>query len=248
MTQRINPPLSEVDFELIETCLNGQPDPNQLKLFQEKIALDPNFASSVEEIRDLQIGIERAALANKLDSFHIGIGTPAKKVPTRSISSSWVWGIAASFFLLLTVGIWWILGQKSPEEKLFQAYFKPDPGLVTAMDSESDYEFDRAMVDYKLGSYNEAIIRWEKLQASNPQSDTLIYFLGAAYLASGEEGKALKLLESVAANPDSGLKVEASWYAGLASLKLGQNERALQLLSASSRPQVQELISKIESR
>ncbi len=248
MTPDINSPLSQEDFEQIERYLSGQLDQDQLDQFQARIASDPQFASQVEEIRDLQVGIERAALAARLDSFHSGLSSSEKEVPVRSIRPLWFWGVAASFFLVMTAGVWWIMGQKSPGEQRFQAYFRPDPGLVTSMAGESDYEFDRGMVDYKEGNYAEAISMWEKLLAAKPDSDTLSYFLGSAYLSSKQESRSLVYLEQVAGDPESAFYSEANWYAGLAALKLGQNEKALKFLSASSRPEAQQLISELESK
>ncbi|MCU0402624.1 MAG: hypothetical protein MUE75_16735, partial [Algoriphagus sp.] len=215
---------------------------------QKRIVSDQSFAAQVEQIRDLQLGIERAGLAAKLDSFHTPLSYPLKESPIKSIRPLWFWGVAASFFLLMSAGVWWIMGQKSPGEERFQAYFRPDPGLVTTMSSESDYEFDRGMVDYKEGKYAQAISRWEKELVSKPKNDTLSYFIGSAYLSSSQESRSLDYLESVAVDSESAFYSEANWYAGLAALKLGQNEKALKFLSASSRPQAKKLISELESK
>lgn len=244
----MNASLSQEDFELIERLLNGELRPDQLDEIQERMASDQNFASQIDEIRDLRLGIERAALAVRLDSYHSEIGDPDKEVPVRPLRPSWLWGVAASFFLVASAGVWWIMGQKSPEEQLYQAYFRPDPGLVTSMASQGNYEFDRAMVDYKDGKYSEAIDRWEKLLNENPKNDTLNYFFGAALLASDQESLSLDYFQSVAENSRSAFYPDANWYAGLAALKLGQKEKALNFLRASSRPEAQKLISELESK
>ena len=43
--------------------------------------------------------------------------------------------------------------QETVHQKLFAQFYQEDPGLITAMSSEGQYEFDRAMVDYKSGNY-----------------------------------------------------------------------------------------------
>jgi tetratricopeptide (TPR) repeat protein len=247
MTQNINSPLSQEDFELVEHYLNGQLDAVQQDEIQKRLDSDPIFAGQVEEIRDLRLGIERAALGSRLDSFHSEIEEIQVEVPGKSIRPFSFWGIAASIFLVVSAGTWWIMGQKSPGEERFQAYFRPDPGLVTTMSVGQQYEFDRGMVDYKEGNYTEAIVRWEKLLAEKSASDTLNYFLGASYLSADQESKSLEYLEPVASNPQSSFYSEANWYAGLAALKLGEKEKALKFLNASSRPQAQQLISELES-
>ncbi|WP_111668888.1 tetratricopeptide repeat protein [Algoriphagus litoralis] len=247
MNPTINSPLSQDDFELIEGFLNGTLPSDQLEEVQTRIASDPAFAFQVEQIRELQVGIQRASLAAKLDSFHTELSYPEKETPIKSIRPLWFWGVAASVFLVMSAGVWWIMGQKSPEEQLYQAYFRPDPGLVTTMSGDANYEFDRAMVAYKEGDYADAIARWENLLSAKPESDTLNYFLGSAYLSSQQESRSLSYLEAVAEDLESAFYSEANWYAGLAAMKLGQNEKALIFLNASSRPQAQQLISELES-
>lgn len=244
----MNPILNQEEFELIERFLEEKLEEDQMKIIQKRIDTDQDFASLVDEIRDIQLGIERASLAEKLDFFHDDLAEQKNSKPIRSIRPFWFWGVAASLFLVMTAGIWWIIGQESPEEKLFQAYFIADPGLVTSMASEGNYEFDRAMVDYKDGNYAEAISRWEKLLAGKPQNDTLNYFVGAALLSAKQERRSVDFLESVANDPSSGFYSDANWYLGLAYLKLGEKGKALNYLSASIRPEAEKLISEFETK
>lgn len=242
----MNPILKQEEFELIERFIDETLDEEQMELIRARLDSDQAFASLVGEIRDLQLGIQRAALSEKLGNFHDDLAEQEESTPIRSIRPFWFWGVAASLFLAMTAGIWWIIGQESPEEKLYQAYFIADPGLVTSMASEGNYEFDRAMVDYKDGNYVDAISRWEKLLTEKPQNDTLNYFLGAALLSSKQERKSVDFLETVAKDSSSGFYSDANWYVGLAYLKMGQKEKALNFLSASSRSEADKLISELE--
>lgn len=244
----MNPILNQEEFELIELFLEEKLNGDQMDRIRKRIDSDQDFASLVDEIREIQLGIQRASLSEKLDGFHADIANQKDSKPIRSIRPLWFWGVAASLFLVMTAGIWWILGQQSAEEKLFQAYFNPDPGLVTSMASEGNYEFDRAMVDYKDGNYTEAFDRWEKLLAENPQNDTLNYFLGSALLSAKQELKSVDYLETVAKDSSSGFYSDANWYLGLAYLKLGKKEKALNYLSASLRPEAEKLISELEMK
>lgn len=244
----MNPILNQEEFELIEHFLDEKLDERQMELIRKRIESDHDFASLVDEIRDIQFGIERASLAGKLDLFHADIAIQKTDAPVRSIRPLWYWGVAASFFLVMTAGIWWILGQQSSEEKLYQAYFITDPGLVTSMAGEGNYEFDRAMVDYKDGNYTEAIKRWEKLLVEKPQNDTLNFFLGSAFLSSKQERRSVDYFEIVAQDSTSGFFSDANWYLGLAYLKLGEKRNALNYLSASSRPEAEKLISELEMK
>lgn len=244
----MNPMLNQEEFELIERFLEEKLEKDQMVLIRKRIESDQDFASLVDEIREMQLGVQRVALAEKLDSFHADITEQKEFKPIHSIRPLWFWSVAASLFLVMTAGIWWIIGQESPEEKLYQAYFSADPGLVTSMASEGNYEFDRAMVDYKDGNYANAISRWEKLLVEKPKNDTLNYFLGTALLSAKQDRKSVDFLESVAKDSSSGFYSDANWYLGLAYLKLGEKEKALNYLSASLRPEAEKLISELEMK
>lgn len=248
MTQSANSPLSQEEFELIEQFLSGSLAEEAQEKIRNRIDSDSGFAAKVSEIQDMQLGIERAALHSKLESFHSELAKKEPLVPIRSIHASWFWGVAASLFLVVSAGAWWIMGQKSPGEELYQAYFRPDPGLVTSMSGQGNYEFERAMVDYKEGKYEEAITRWKSLLAEKPTNDSLNYFLGSAFLAKNQEATSLDYLSIVASNPASGFYDDANWYAGLAAVKLGHTEKALAFLKVSSRPEAKNLIENLEEK
>ena len=110
----------------------------------------------------------------------------------------------------------------SPNEKLYNEFFTPDPGLPTVMGENGDYSFYEAMVDYKHGDYNEAIKKWERQLFQKPKNDTLNYFLGSAHLANGNSKKAIDYLEDVADDKKSIFYNDANTYMGLALLKTGQ--------------------------
>lgn len=244
----MNPFHSQEDFELIERYHMGLLDPVEEEEIRSKILADKDFASLVREIGDLQLGVERAALASRLDSFHAGIQQERTKAPIKPLRPSLFWGVAASLFLGLTAGIWWMFGQKSPGEQLYQAYFRPDPGLVTAMSGDSNYEFDRAMVDYKVGNYADAITRWEKLRVEDPKNDSILYFLGMSNLAIGSQIQAEKLLSEVVSLPESEFGAEASWYLGLVFLKKGDLDRAKTYLQRSERPEIPDILESLEKQ
>jgi tetratricopeptide (TPR) repeat protein len=152
--------------------------------------------------------------------------------------------------LLLTIGFfaWLFLLKTDPNEKLFMAYFQADPGLVTAMSSASNYEFDRAMVDYKSANYQEAIARWEKLIQDKPENDTILFFLGSSHLALKKADPAIFYLDAVASNENSNFQKDAIWYLGLAYVLEGKEGRAVEILSKSQNPKAIELLKEIKEK
>ena len=109
----------------------------------------------------------------------------------------------------------------------------------------NNYAFNKAMVAYKEGKYQEAIGSWEKLYQNNPDNDSLNYFLGAAHLANSEAHKAIPYLENVFPQAESSFQQESLWYLGLAYLKSGEVEKAKEFLEKSNRPEKEELLNQL---
>jgi tetratricopeptide (TPR) repeat protein len=237
---------TQEDFELIESYLNGSLGAEGQEEIRLRLLSDANFAAKVEEIRQLKLGVERAALASKLDSFHVGLSDQRKPHKVRKISSYQILGVAASFSLLVCVAIWWLVGRASPGEALYQSYYQADPGLVTTMSGDSDYDFDRAMVDFKSGEYLKAKEAFESLLSKNSENDTLTYFLAMAELNLDGEQAAEKLLLKVSQDSTSGFSKDSFWYLGLLALKNEDYDLAKEYLERSGRSKAGELIQAIE--
>ena len=239
---------SQEDFELIEGYLDGSLDPEKAEEIRVRILSNNDFAARVAEISDLQLGVQIAALASKLDSFHTEITTQERQVPVRKLTTFQFWGVAASFFLLITAGMWWMMDRKSPGEELYRAYYQVDPGLVTSMSGEENYEFDRGMVDYKSGEYAKSLEFWKPLLEQFPANDTLLYFVSLDYLHLGLSEEAKKLLERVIEDNNSQFVPDANWYLGLVLVKEGRFNDAIPYLEASQKLAAKSLLSEIEKR
>lgn len=237
---------SQEDFDLVEGYLTGGLDPEKQEEIRLRIRSDQEFASFVQEIRDLQLGLERAALASRLESFHAEIREEDGEIPVRALSRSGFWWIAASLFLAISAGAWWLMGRRSPGEELYQAYYQVDPGLVTSMSGEGNYDFDRAMVDYKSGEYGKAKTAFESLLKGSSQNDTVIYFLAMTELNLQNEQPAEKLLLAVAEDTGSGFSKDSFWYLGLLALREEDYALAKTYLGQSGRAKSEELIQAIE--
>tara|TARA_R110002072_G_scaffold216077_1_gene373302 strand:- start:256159 stop:256896 length:738 start_codon:yes stop_codon:yes gene_type:complete len=235
--------ISSEDFELIENYLDGNLDSTSIAKVETRLSQEEDFRINVEEIRDLREGIQRAALKEKLNVFHMDI---EKIQPEKNKIHLMYWAIAASISLFILAGIWWATQSTSPQEKIFQSYYHTDPGLISTMSSAGDYEFARGMVDFKLGEYTEAVNRWDKLLADNPSSDTLNYFLGLSYLELDDFQKSKQLLSNVTGTEESYFYKDANWYLGLIMVKEGNFEAAIPLLDAADREEATMLISILE--
>jgi len=226
------------DFELIEIYLLRRMNAEEMVAFENRLVTDADFRAQFNEQKLIYEGINEAALKQKMDGYH---GNLRSKKPSRTIqlfSRKW---LAAAAVLLIAGCIWWLtLGNKA--QRLYVRYYKPDPGLISIMGTSDNYDFDRAMVDYKTGNYEAAISIWKKQLQTKPANDTLKYFLGVALLGKQEAKQSIDYLQKVATQEKSFFHNDAQWYTGLAYLKLGRKTEAIEFIRKSGHPGSEEIL------
>lgn len=239
--------ISTAEFENIEQYLLDMMEPAQRIAFEERMQKESNLANKVGEVKLLIAGVEKASLKERLNGYHESIKkNQPEKGGTKIISIQRKLMVAASVALLATLSIWLFTTSKNKYEKTYAAYYKPDPGLMSAMGTSDNYLFNKAMLLYKTGKYKAAIEEWSKLKNELPQNDTLTYFLGAAQQADGNNVAAIMLLKSMTTDPAKLFYKDACWYTGLALIEQGAVNEAIPYLEKSERPESSELISKIK--
>jgi len=239
--------ISTEEFESIEQYVLGETSAEQRLAFDNKIATDKSLAAKVTEVKLLLAGIDTASLKERLNSYHNNIKkNHPQKGSSKIIALNSKLLVAASVALLAAVSVWLYTLKANKYEKLYAAYYKPDPGLMSAMGIGDNYLFNKAMLDYKTGNYKKAINEWSKLKTSTSSNDTLNYFLGAAQQANGNSTAALMLLQSMAADTAKPFYKDACWYTGLALLQQGNINEAIPYLEKSDRPESSELISQLK--
>jgi tetratricopeptide (TPR) repeat protein len=239
--------ISTEEFESIEQHLLGQNSPEQQLAFENTLAADKTWAAKVAEVKLLLAGIETAAFKERIQGYHEQVkkNIPEKRGATIfSLNRKLL--AAASVALVVALSVWLFTLRGNSAEKLYAAYYKPDPGLISAMGVGDNYVFNKAMLDYKTGNYNKAIAAWNGLKTEMRQNDTLLYFLGAAQQANGNNAAAIGLLQPLTTDTAQPFYKEACWYTGLALLKQGSTNQAIPYLKKSGRPEGPELISKIK--
>ena len=229
---------TQEEFERIERYLDGLMDQEEQSAFEASLKTDSILNQQFEEVRLLRLAIEEQSLRNKLNDFHEEIisedaGSQTNGVKTKTIFAYKAIAIAASLALLMGFGYWLLFGQQSANERLYAEYFKPDPGLLTPMSTTTEYDFYRGMVDYKQEKYGEAINRWKPLAEQKPENDTLNFYLGVSFLAKDETDEAIAYLSKAVRVPSSTFIDEAWYYLGMAQLKEGQSEEAIQAFRKS---------------
>lgn len=232
-------------LETIERYYNGSMSKNEQENFETKLSQDAGFKQEVEDVKTLLVGIETQALQEKMEEFHEDLPIQmVAEIPSSKVRFLNFRTIAAAIIIIAASGSFWIYNGSS-NEKMFNDYFKPDPGLPTTMSTTADYSFYDAMVIYKRGDYKTAILKWKKLEAKTPNNDTLAYFLGVAYLADNQIDQAIPYLLKSSENTTSVFKEDANYYLGLAYLKKNNQEEAIRFLKKSSFENSKKLLKKL---
>jgi tetratricopeptide (TPR) repeat protein len=239
--------ISTEELAGIEQYLLNETNTEERLAFENKMATDSVWVAKVNEVKLLMTGIETASLKDRLDNYHANIKkNQPQKGGGKIIFIQRKLMVAASIALLAAVSVWLYTINGNKYEKLYAAYYKPDPGLMSAMGVSDNYIFNKAMLEYKTGNYKKAIDEWSKLKTSTAPNDTLNYFLGAAQQADGNNATAIALLQSMANDTAKPFYKDACWYTGLALLKQGNINEAIPYLEKSGRTESTELISKLK--
>ena len=247
----INPKdISEKEFEQIEHYVLGNMLPKDKEMFEIELFNNDKLKECVEQQRQFILAIQENALKKKLDYFHEQMELTNVKKDNKVYKLNFKpkkISIAASIVLLLGLGSIWFLNKPSLNEKLFVEYFTPDPGLPTVMGNQAkNFKFLDAMVDYKIGDYEKAINKWQKLLPQRPANDTLNYFLGMAYLANGGIEKSIPFIEKTTLHDMSVFNDEAHYYLGLVYVKKGDFEKAKRVLRLSKLPKCIQLLEALQ--
>ncbi|MBC7933885.1 MAG: hypothetical protein H7Y86_00805 [Rhizobacter sp.] len=238
--------ITEQELELIDNYLAGRLTGADKAAFEAQLAGNEEWKAKFSQVKLLAIGIQEAALREQLPQFHGEAEHYKKLASVKNINWIKRLSIAASVIAIISV-LGWVLFFKQPaEEKMYTAFYKPDPGLSTEMGLSDNYIFDRAMVDYKTANYKAALESWNKLLAVNAGNDTLHYFIASAQMADNNPTAAIAGFDKVLQNHQSVFTNDALWYKGLALLKKGKKQEAIAAIEKAEHSQKQTLLLKLK--
>ncbi len=235
------------ELEIIERYILKQMPQDEYEEFTKKLKGNESLNEKIETVRLLLVGIQEAELTNKIQDFHKGLPffKQKKTWPSAGVFFMKKWLVAASVIVLVGLGALLFFNQFN-KHSLFNKYYKPDPGLITAMGTSDNYLFDNAMIDYKTKKYDKAITAWEKLLAAKPENDTLHYFIGSALLAENKSEEAISHFQKVILNTHSYFLNDAYWYLGLALVKQQKTKKAISFIEKSNHQNKEMLLLKLK--
>lgn len=234
----------------IERYVDGDMTAQETQAFEQQLATDPELNLLHKREQSIINGIRRYGMEKDVQ-FLRKLETSLSKEPSRSLLKPWHYAIAASL-LLLVVSYWSLRNSQPDPAGLFEAYFKPYPGLSNAATRGTSDKSRRtvAVQLYESGQYESARTQLDLILAEESDPELLL-LLGNTNLILGRLDEAKSNFTTLSDEFDV-LDVQARWYLSLCYLKEGNVEKAreeLRQLSAteiSYAQKAKELLRKVE--
>ncbi len=237
--------ITEQEWEDLESFLSGNISPEEKDIVMKRFKNQTDFEEKLAYAKSILTGIREVELTQELKRVKLGnlpMNPDSKPAGRKNIFFIAAAAALAAFVMLFIFTDLF----KNNDNKIFSNYYKPDTGLITSMSVSEQYEFDVAMIDYKAGNYQKAINGWLNLRKGNERNDTLNYFIGSSYLASNDAKSAVPYFLEVTKNQNSTFLYDAQWYAGLAYLKLGNTQKAIDHIAKSNNPKKDEILKQLK--
>lgn len=226
--------ITEWEWDKIEVYLDQNAVSEKGAMGREELAGIFDVERKIAHVKKVREEMEDSIRQIKIKEFHKHIPFEENESKTKIFRAAKtnpkvIW-YAVAAAVAVSFAILWLMRDDSSAEKIFAAHFKPDIGLPLKMGPTHNLEFYEGMVAYKQENYPLAINLWQVLWNSNPQNDTLNYFLGVAHLAEGNAEKSLEFLKDQKLFEESIFQQDVAHYAALAKIKEGKFVEAKMLL------------------
>ncbi len=133
--------ISEQQQELFESYLMEEMSVQEQQSFEANLIDNLDLQKAFNEFKALFETVEEVGLRKKLENFH---NTVEEKTPVRSLNplkNRFNYPVAASIVILISIGGFWWINRPSSNERLFNEYYKQDPGLPTVMGNNDNYDW-----------------------------------------------------------------------------------------------------------
>ncbi len=218
--------------------------------FNQEVALYAQAVQSVYRLGDDKVKAMLVKEHQKLEKKAVETvkETPQYK-PLKVVFTRQKMALAASFLLLVSVGLWFLMGQKSSEtndnEQVFKTVFEPHSNIAyvdgrSVRNADIDQKVNdklnnlqKAFVCYDGKEYDKALMFFDLPEVSQQfPNDSLNLYKAVCYLALNKTDQALISLKTVENNPNSTLHEASQWYLALTYLKINDIKKTKELLIA----------------
>lgn len=219
--------------KLIDDFIMGLLNKEDDRSFRQRLQKEPALAKEVTLRREMISGLEafgRKDLKEELKNIHEEVIGQNKQPAKRRSLFPYI--AAAASVLVLFVALSWFMNRNTVQspQQLYASYFEPYD--ISGMPREGNEELIIRMKQlYANGKYREALplLEAEREKPSARYSE-LSLAIGIAYLEEDQPEKAAQNFDLIIINEDFTFEDEWRWYSALALLKLGNIERAKDLL------------------
>lgn len=208
--------------ELIEKYFENNLTSEEQFLFDEKLKNDADFKSELEfhsELKNAIIVSERAKIKAKIKGFE-----SSKKDNIKVFNLRKLMPYAAVFLVVISIGIFFILNQKTDSNQLYASNFEPYPNIeVSNLRSNSENSLENeAFTAYDLENYKLAHELFTEVLET--ESKDYLHFYNAMCTMQLENfDLAIKELSTVNEN-DLKYYEKAIWFKALIYLKLNKKK------------------------
>ncbi len=218
--------------------------------FKQEVALYTQAVQSVYRLGDDKIKAMLVKEQHKLEKKAVATVAEAPQYkPLKMVFLRQKMALAASFLLLISVGLWFLVGQNPPKtngnEQVFQDAFTPHDNLTyrserSAKRGGSDEKakeklsnLQKAFVCYDGKEYGKALQFFDLPDVVQQfPNDSLNLYKAVCFLALNKPDQALISLKTVENNPNSALHEASQWYLALTYVKINDTPKAKELLIA----------------
>ena len=215
----------------IDMYLTDKMSATEKAQFENDIQQSTELKTQLEEQKLLMEMVEIGTLKNQLNNIDQKwdrLKKDEKRLDFRNLS------IAATLVLMIGIGLtWWVTKPEPVSDQVFASMYAADPGLPSRMDESLEFEFDDAMVDYKMGDYNKSTIKFLTLSRDKIKPDSVQFYLAMSYLGDQKYKQAYETLK-VFIPEDTRLHQKGEWYLALVALKVDQEAESKSLLEKIS--------------
>ncbi|HMM12578.1 MAG TPA: hypothetical protein PKE03_10840 [Bacteroidales bacterium] len=213
------------NLERIERYVNHEMDENELWEFKKDLKNDPQLAEELALMQAMSV-VSKAPQKIKLMKLMDDIKAEEEKKSRAVFFSRRSLAYAASLLLLVAAGFGlWHLAGNSGNEKLFMAYYQPEPVsfAVRSVTMSSDEPVLLGLDMFENRKYAEAIHYFSQ-SPNNPMGRL---YSGLAQMELGEYGKAITDFKSILSQENNLFTDQAAWYLSLCYLKTNKQKELM---------------------
>ena len=251
----------EEQYELIERFLAGELTEEELKVFNQQMQSDPEFAQEVRLHRELAEVIADDGVwefEKKVKSISDEFEKPKSKIVTINGRRKYL--IAASLAAVLIISslfTYRLISGSPTNEQLFAEYFEPYPtyDIQRSDDDSLATRRDVALGKYDRNDFAGALADFELWLQDQPGDVVGRYYSGNCYLKLGKPEKAIESFRFVIDHRNNLYVQQSDWYLVLAFLQKDDTEAAKTALkaltekpNAFNRSKAQEILKKMNQK